>query len=163
MTFGMILSSAAAGASYSYSQLSYIITPGIKITSPFTGQQVPVGELTINGTSTDNATTDCTVYADWNNTKPFQKAVATGPGGVNVYSTWTFTYTAEYHLITNGTNNLTSILSCIDDDSNSANLTKYHSINLTGVAAMVSTAISNKNLQHRQQLASFNIDNASSL
>jgi hypothetical protein len=45
--------------------------------------QVPVGELTISGTSTDNATSDCTVYTDWNNTKPFQKAVATGPGGVN--------------------------------------------------------------------------------
>src|SRR5215213_4339568 len=47
---------------------------GIKITSPMTGQQVPVGELTISGTSTDNATSDCTVYADWNNTKPFQTA-----------------------------------------------------------------------------------------
>src|SRR3712207_5667008 len=56
---------------------------GVKITSPSTGQQVPVGELTISGTSTDNATTDCTVYADWNNTKPFQKAIATGPAGVN--------------------------------------------------------------------------------
>src|ERR687890_1546459 len=76
-----------------------------------------------------------------------------------------FYYTPKYHLITNGTNNLTSKLSCIDDDDgNSVNLTKYHSVNLTGVAApMVSTAISNKNLQHRQQLASFNIDNASSL
>src|SRR5215210_6177939 len=47
---------------------------GIKITSPSTGQQVPTGELTISGTSTDNATSDCTVYADWNNTKPFQTA-----------------------------------------------------------------------------------------
>ena len=162
MAFGIILSSSAAA--YSYSQLSNITTLGVKITSPFTGQQVPVGELTISGISTDNVTTDCTVYADINNTKPFQKAVATGPSGVNDYSTWTFTYTPEYHLITNGTNNLTSKLSCIDDDGNSVNLTKYHSVNLTGVAApMVSTAISNKNLQHRQQLASFNIDNASSL
>ena len=42
---------------------------GIKITSPSTDQQIPVGELIISGTSTDNATTDCTVYADWNNTK----------------------------------------------------------------------------------------------
>jgi hypothetical protein len=66
---------------------------GIKITSPSTGQQVPVGQLTISGTSTDNATTDCTVYADWNNLKPFQKAVATGSSGVNDYSTWSFTFT----------------------------------------------------------------------
>src|SRR5919106_4355495 len=36
---------------------------GIKITSPSTGQQVPVGQLTISGTSTDNIATDCTVYS----------------------------------------------------------------------------------------------------
>src|SRR5687767_14535862 len=79
---------------------------GIKITSPSTGQQVPAGELTISGTSTDNATSDCTVYADCNNTKPFQKAIAIGADGVNDYSRWTFTYTDDYHIITNGTNNL---------------------------------------------------------
>ena len=67
-------------STFLYAQIPPIML-GIKITSPSTGQQVPVGELTISGTSTDNATTDCTVYADWNNTKPFQKAVATGPGG----------------------------------------------------------------------------------
>ena len=109
---------------------------GIKITSPTTGQQVPVGELTISGTSTDNVATDCTVYADWNNTKPFQTAVATGPGGVNDYSRWTFTYTDDYHLITNGTNNLTSKLSCFGDESNvgsAANLTKSYSVNVIGV------------------------------
>ena len=114
ITFGIILSSAAA-----YSQLSNINVLGVKITSPTTGQQVPVGELTILGISTDNATTDCTVYVDWNDQKPFQKDVATGPGGVNNdYSTWTFTYTDKYHIITNGTNNLTSKLSCIDGDNN---------------------------------------------
>jgi hypothetical protein len=109
---------------------------GIKITSPTTGQQVSLGELTISGISTDNATTDCTVYADWNDTKPFQTATATGPGGVNDYSRWTFTYTDDYHLITNGTNNLTSKLSCVDDDSNvgtTANLTKSYSVNVIGI------------------------------
>src|SRR5918997_5203204 len=107
---------------------------GIKITSPSTGQQIPVGELIISGTSTDNATTDCTVYADWNNTKPFQKAVATGPGGLDDYSRWTFTYTDDYHLITNGTNNLTSKLSCIDESNGgTANLTKNYSVNVIGV------------------------------
>jgi hypothetical protein len=111
------------------------ITLGIKITSPSTGQQVPVGELTISGISTDNVNTDCTVYADINNTKPFQKAVATGPGGLDDYSTWTFTYTNNYHLITNGTNNLTSKLSCIDDSNggSTANLTKSYSVNVIGV------------------------------
>src|SRR5215212_2166990 len=107
----------------------------IKITSPVTNQ-VPAGELTISGTSTDNATSDCTVYADWNNTKPFQTATATGPGGANDYSRWTFTYTKDYHLIANGTNNLTAKLSCLGDHSNSgtANLTKFYSVNLIGIA-----------------------------
>ena len=163
MIFGIIVSGAAA---YSYSQSSNITTLGVKITSLANDQQVPVGERTITGTSTDNPTTDCTVYADWNNTKPFQKAIATGPGGVNDYSTWTFTYTPEYHVITDGTNDLTSKLSCVDN-SNSVNLTKYHSVNVTGVVAMSSTAISGKNVQYRQQLASplssFNIDNRTSL
>jgi hypothetical protein len=106
---------------------------GIKLTSPVTNQ-VPVGQLTISGTSTDNATTDCTVYVDWNNLKPFQKAAATGPGGVNDYSSWTFTYTDKYHLITNGTNSLTSKLSCINDGNRAAaNITKSYSINVIGI------------------------------
>jgi|SRR5829696_10101712 len=113
----------------------------IKITSPTTDQQVPAGELTISGTSTDNATSDCTVYADWNNTKPFQTVIATGPDGVNDYSTWTFTYTDDYHLITNGTNNLTSKLSCIDNSNvgSAANLTKSYSVNVIGVTTTTST------------------------
>jgi hypothetical protein len=105
----------------------------VKITLPTTGQQVPAGQLTISGISTDNATTDCTVYTDWNNTKPFQKAVATGPGGVNDYSTWTFTYTDNYHLITNGTNNLTSKLSCVNSNNvATANITKSYSVDVIG-------------------------------
>src|SRR5215213_2839221 len=109
---------------------------GVKIISPITGQQVPAGELTISGISTDNATSDCTVYADWNNLKPFQTATATGPGGENDYSRWTFTYTNNNHLISNGTNNLTAKLSCVGDHSNSgtANLTKFYSVNVIGIA-----------------------------
>jgi hypothetical protein len=105
---------------------------GVKITSPTKGQQVPVGQLTISGISTDNATTDCTVYTDWNDQKPFQKAVATGTGGVNDYSTWTFTYTDNYHLITNGTNNLTSKLSCVNNNVATDNITKSYSVDVIG-------------------------------
>jgi hypothetical protein len=113
---------------------------GVKITSPSTGQQVPVGELTISGTSTDDTTTDCTVYADWNDQKPFQKTIAAGPGGVNDYSNWIFTFTEDYHLITNGTNNLTSKLSCFDaNNSSNANLTKSYSVDVIGVATATST------------------------
>jgi hypothetical protein len=116
-------------------------TIGIKITSPPAGQQVPVGELTISGISTDDATTDCTVYADWNDQKPFQTATATGPGGVNDYSTWNFTYTKNYNLITNGTNNLTSKLSCL---SSPTNVTKWNSINVTGEVDLTLTTIANQ-------------------
>src|SRR5918995_841907 len=105
---------------------------GIKITSPIADQEVPVGELTISGISTDNSTTDCTVYADWNNLKPFQTAVATGPGGVNDYSTWNFTYTPQYHIITNGTNELTAQISCFNSNT-LANITKSYSVNVTGI------------------------------
>jgi hypothetical protein len=111
-----------------YAQLENIL--GLKITSHEQGQEVPVGELTISGTSTDNSTSDCIVYADVNDMKPFQKAIATGPGGVNDYSTWNFTYTSSYHLITNGTNELTAKLSCV---SSPTNLTKWNSVIVVGV------------------------------
>jgi hypothetical protein len=129
---------------------------GIKIISPSTGQQVPVGQLTISGTSTDNATTDCTVYSDWNNTKPSQKAIATGSGGVNDYSTWKYTYTNNYHLITNGTNDLTSKLSCI---SSPTNLTKFYSVNVIGIATMTNNKTGATSAEEVQQQESPTIDN----
>jgi hypothetical protein len=141
-------------------------TIGVKIISPITGQQVPVGQLTISGISTDNPTTDCTVYADWNNLKPFQKAIATGPGGVNDYSTWNFTYTDEYHLIANGTNDLTSKLSCVDESNfGTANLTKNYSIDVIGIAttrASESAAVSTQGQVQKQQQSSA-IDNNNTL
>src|SRR5919106_4590100 len=132
----------------------------VKITSPSTGQQVPAGELTISGRSTDNPTTDCTVYADWNNTKPFQKAIATGPGGLNDYSTWNYTYTNNYHLITNGTNELTSKLSCI---SSPTNLTKFYSVNLIGIATMSNNKTGATSAEEVQQQQSPTIDNTTSI
>ena len=107
-------------------------TAGVKITSPAKGQKVPVGELKVTGTSTDNTTTDCHVYVDLNDLKPMQNTTAAGAGGQNDYSNWTFTYTSRYHLISEGINELTAKLSCID---NPANITKYYSVNVTGVAA----------------------------
>src|SRR5215204_5298692 len=104
---------------------------GIKITSPVTGQKVPVGELVVSGTSTDNATTDCQAYVDVNDIKPMQNTTAAGVGGQNDYSNWTFIYTSKYHLISEGINELTAKLSCIN---NPANVTKYYSVNVTGVA-----------------------------
>ena len=132
-------------------------TISIKITSHVTGQQVPIGELTISGKSTDDATTDSTVYADWNDQKPFQKALATGPGGVNDYSTWTFTYTDKYHLITNGTNNLTSKLSCL---SSPMNLTKWNSIDVIGELSLTTQK---NNFTSGDQRTSFEGQNATTI
>ena len=103
---------------------------GVKITSPSTGQEIPVGELTIFGISTDNSTTDCQVYIDVNNTKPFQKATATGPMIKDDYSTWIFTYTQDYSLIREGVNELTAKISCV---SSPTNLTKWSSVIVVGV------------------------------
>ena len=118
MVFGIILSGIWSNdifADAAYAQLSNTDISDVDITSPAPSQQVPVGELTISGISADNATTNCQVDVDWNNQKPYQKTLATGPGGVNDYSNWTFTYTKDYHLITNGTNELTAKLSCTDN------------------------------------------------
>src|SRR5919107_169425 len=100
---------------------------GIKITSHTTGQQVPAGELTISGISTD-------------------------------YSTWNYTYTNNYHLITNGTNELTSKLSCI---SSPTNLTKFYSVNLIGIATMTNNKTGATSAEEVQQ-QSPTIDNTTS-
>jgi hypothetical protein len=66
------------GASYVQAQLQQRqqqppLIISVKITSPNTGQQVSVGQLTISGISIDNVTSDCTVHADWNNLKRSKK------------------------------------------------------------------------------------------
>ena len=105
--------------------------PGVKITSHYQDQQVPVGELNVSGISTDNATSDCQVYLDWNDLKPFQAATATGPAGLNDYSTWSFLYSKNYHMIKEGNNELTAKVSCGDIPGS----TKYYSLNVTGITA----------------------------
>src|ERR671911_392977 len=74
---------------------SSIPPPTIAITSLEDGQEVPVGELTIEGTSSDNADSDCLVYADVNDIAPLQNATATGTNGEDDYSQWTFVYTED--------------------------------------------------------------------
>ena len=103
---------------------------GIKILSPKSGKEIPVGNLTIFGASSDNEKSNCSVSVDWNNQKPFQEAKAAGPYGNDDYSSWTFTYSPSYHTIENGLNDLTSKLECVE---NSKVSTKWHSINVTGV------------------------------
>jgi hypothetical protein len=105
---------------------------GVKITSPKAGEQVPVGKLTISGISSDNTNTDCKVSVNINDQKPYQNTTATGPSGENDYSKWTLRSTSDSQMIKEGINDLTSKLSCIN---NPFNLTKFYSINVTGILA----------------------------
>jgi Bacterial Ig domain len=120
-------------ASLPQKQQQYQLQPAVKITSPTMGQSIPTGQLTISGTSSDTVNADCQVYADLNDQKPFHKAVASGPGGIDDYSKWSFTYNA----IKNGTNNLTSKISCTDSSSPTNNLTKWYSVNVTGMKGII--------------------------
>jgi hypothetical protein len=103
----------------------------VEITSPQDGQRVPVGELKIEGTSSDDAKSNCQVYADVNDMTPMQNATASGQGGMNDYSNWTFIYTPEYQVITDGVNELTAKISCFD--ASSTPVSKYNSVNITGL------------------------------
>ena len=113
-------------------------TPSIEITSPKDGDQVPVGELTIQGISSDDEDSNCQVYADVNDVKPLQNVTTVGPavGGEDDFSRWTFTYTQDYQLIKEGTNELTAKISCFDgavSPSATPPLSKWYSVNITGV------------------------------
>src|ERR671911_668377 len=100
----------------------------VKITSHTQNQTVHINRpLKISGVSSDNVNSNCTVYADWNDQKPLQQTTPTGPNGINDYSNWTFTYTGDYHLMTEGANELTSKLDC------GTGQVKYNTVNVTGV------------------------------
>jgi hypothetical protein len=113
----------------------------IKITSPLADDRVDVGELTIKGISSDNVTSDCQVYVDWNNQKPYQRTIATGPGGSDDFSNWTFTYNSSYHLIKEGINDLTSKLTCAGSPMNPLSMNKWYSINVTGGGSQGTDAV----------------------
>jgi hypothetical protein len=115
---------------------------GIKITFPKTNITVPVGPLVVNGTSTDTSQTDCQVHIDWNDLKPMQNVTAAGINGTNDYSKWTFTFSQNYHLIVEGTNELTSKIVCLDDSLGNIT-TKFYSINVTGINTNISSNSSN--------------------
>jgi hypothetical protein len=102
----------------------------VKITSPAKGQHVPVGNIIISGTSSSNATNHCTVSVIINGLKPYQQATSTGNKGPNDYSNWTFATTPAYGTIKEGTNKITAKYSCPQN----INLTKFYSVNVTGVA-----------------------------
>ena len=132
----------------------------VKITSPSNGQNVSTGQLTISGTSSDTNMRECEVYADWNDRKPFQRVVAAGSEGYGDYSQWNYTYTTDYHEIVNGTNELTSKISCL---SSPTNLTKWYSINVTGIEDLISSRNDSSKSSNQEQANNIpNLNNDSS-
>lgn len=124
------------GANFIHAQLASPNNPigpkiGVKITSLKANQTVPVGPLTIYGTSSDTPDTNCKVFVDWNDTKPMQNVTGIGQGGHGDYSKWTFTYTNRYHFISKGINELTSKISCYGNQTNNIT-TKFYSVNIIG-------------------------------
>jgi hypothetical protein len=111
--------------------------PGVNITSPPKGQQIPVNidDLNISGKSTDKpATDDCQVSVIVNDVKPYQPATANGTTGENNdYSKWSFLLDSNYTSIKQGVNKITAKLSCLPDIVGN-NITKWYSINVTGIA-----------------------------
>jgi hypothetical protein len=121
---------------------------GIKIISPIHNQTVPVGSgFNILGTSTATDIGNCYVSVIINNIKPYQNATASGPNGIKDYSKWNFTLLHDkYTPIKEGQNKITSKLSCLNGNNNtnsnsittSTNLTKWSSVNVTGVTIIPS-------------------------
>lgn len=107
---------------------------GVKIDTPVDSTSLPAGDLTIYGSSSDDDTTNCQVYADWNDLKPMQNVSANGPKGISDFSKWSFTYTNNYHNIVQGQNELTSKITCYDSGQNASS--KSYSINVTGTQAV---------------------------
>jgi hypothetical protein len=116
--------------------------PSVKITSHTQNQQVPAGALTINGISSDTPSDICTVYIILNNVKPYQKvipiSIENGQGSSqNDFSTWNYTFTPQYATIKEGTNKMTSKISCdalaTGVSNTNSNLTKFNSLNITGI------------------------------
>src|ERR671938_1869525 len=123
----------------------------VKITSPTRGQQVPVGkDLTISGTSIDNATSNCQVSVIVNNVKPYQNTTAAGTGGAADYSKWKFDITSKYTTIKPGQNKITAKYECTSNpDANS-----FSSVNITGVQRAASAATSSSSPSPTQQTTS---------
>jgi Ca2+-binding RTX toxin-like protein len=132
---------------------------GVKILSPVRGESIPVGkDLTIKGQSTDNSVSECNVSVIVNSVRPYQQANPTGRGGNNDYSSWEFNLSQDYVTIREGTNEITAKLSCLPPSSidglTSKNISKWYSINVTGIVSStdsVSSSLNDSKLPLTQQ------------
>lgn len=108
--------------------------PKVTITYPDAKEEVPIGNLTIYGTSSDDALRSCNILILLNDDKPYQSALATGQEGKDDYSKWTFRFDPYSSLIKQGENEIVSKIVCIQQGvTNSNNLSaSYNKINVTG-------------------------------
>jgi hypothetical protein len=108
--------------------------PAVKITSPHKSQQIRVGSnILVSGISSPPSGVShkgCTVSVLLNDVKPYQKTVAMGHGGKGDYSIWHYNITPKYASIKHEQNKITAKISCAASPSN---LTKFNSVNLTGI------------------------------
>ncbi|HZH39344.1 MAG TPA: hypothetical protein VEX17_04705 [Bacillales bacterium] len=113
---------------------------GVRITSPINGEQIFVngtdyftktGEnLLIKGFSVydKNSSSNCVVSMIINDVKPYQVTNATGTAGDGDYSSWTYDFTSSYLPLKEGSNKITSKLTCHPGNNNA-----YYSVNVTGL------------------------------
>ena len=116
--------------------------PTIQITSPQDNQQVPPGELSIQGISSDNEDIDCKVFADVNDNTPMQNVTATGDSGEkDDFPNGLLLSVKDYRLIQEGENELTAKITClvhdvvngvVDMKSNGTSMSKWFTVNVTG-------------------------------
>ncbi len=112
---------------------------GLRIDSPLKGDQIFINgvnylnkngeKLSIHGTSTSdtNGSSTCGVSIIANSVKPYQSANGTGPKGKTDFSSWTYNFSPSYATLKEGSNKITSKLSC-----QPGNLVAYYSVNVTG-------------------------------
>ena len=96
--------------------------------------------LEISGNSDDTAQTNCKVLVIVDDKQPYQETTPTGPGGLNDYSSWSFTISPQYAEIEEGLNKITAKATCdalygpeLKQDLLTKQFEKHYSINVTGI------------------------------
>ena len=109
---------------------------GVRIADPVRRQQLTIGKnLTITGTSSYSSTSNCVVYVIVDGIKPYQETIPIGQAGGNDSSKWKYTLTPAYiGTIKEGVNRITAKLVC---QATPVNLTKFYSINVTGMNGII--------------------------
>lgn len=114
---------------------------GVRVTSPSDGERIFVNgssyftqygdKLTIEGfavANEGNNLTDCTVSIITNSVFPYQVANGTGPLGDNDFSNWEYEFSNNYAHLKEGSNKITSKVTC-----QPGNVNAYYSVNVTGI------------------------------